>query len=105
MASNYSWSFIMIPLIDLTAPTILSVSPANGSTGVSVNPAISAVFSEEMSAATINATRFQLTNASNVAVPFTVGYNASSRTAILTPSVALAGSSLYKVTVIGDLPE
>jgi hypothetical protein len=30
LVSDYTWYFIMIPLIDLTSPTVLSVTPPNG---------------------------------------------------------------------------
>ena len=54
-----------------------------------------------MNAATVNTSTFELRNASNVLVTATVSYNATTKTATLTPSAALASSSIYAATVKG----
>ncbi|MBL7740016.1 MAG: Ig-like domain-containing protein [Chitinophagaceae bacterium] len=101
MSYDYTWTFIMIPLFDLTAPTVLSVSPSNGATGVSTSTTVSVVFSEAMNAATINTTSFELRTAGNTLVPATVSYNSSLRKATLTPSGFLANAAVYKAIVKG----
>ncbi len=100
-------SYVATYAADTTAPTVTSKSPAAGATGVSQGTAVTATFSEAMDAATITGTppspsqTFELRNASNVLVQATVTYNAGTRTATLTPSASLAGSTTYTATVKG----
>jgi len=101
MTNDYSWYFIMIPLVDLTPPTILSTSPANGATGVSISTNITALMSEEMTPSSVNATTVELRNPANVLVPATVSYNVSTRVITLDPSSSLAPATLYRATVKG----
>ena len=81
---------------DLTPPTISSSNPSNGTTGVAVNTAISATFSEAMDSSTINTTTFTV-KAGSTAVPGTVSY--SGNTATFTPTGSLAYSTSYTATV------
>jgi glucose/arabinose dehydrogenase len=98
LAADFAWSFTTVDA-DLTAPTVLSVTPVNGSTGVNVGVNATAVFSESMNAATISASTIEMRNASNVLVSATVSYNTSTRTATLAPLASLATSAVYTVTV------
>ena len=86
---------------DTIPPTVTSKSPAAGATGVSLGTTVTATFSEAMDAATINTSTFTLQNASNPPVSATVSYNASTRTATLTPTASLAGLTTYTATVKG----
>ncbi len=86
---------------DSAAPTVASRSPAPGATGVSVDTSVTATFSEAMDAATINASTFELRNASNAVVTATVSYDGATRTATLRPASALAASSSFTATVRG----
>ena len=86
---------------DTGAPTVASRSPAPGATGVGVDTSVTATFSEEMDAATLTTSTFELRNASNVVVTSTVSYDGATRTATLRPASALAASSTYTATVRG----
>jgi hypothetical protein len=86
---------------DNQAPTIASVTPASGATGVSVGATATARFSEPMDPATITTSSVGLATASGTAVPATVSYDAATRTATLTPTAALAFGTQYRVTVEG----
>ena len=77
---------------DTTPPTVSSVSPADGATGVATTTAVSATFSEAMNAATIGASTFELRDAANVLVASNVSYDATTLTARLTPTAVLAAS-------------
>lgn len=102
MANDFTWAFIMIPLTDLTAPVILSVSPAAGATNVSSTTPVNINFSEAMKASTIKTSTVELrNNVSNALITATVSYNASLKRAILTPSSALANGTVYKAIVKG----
>ena len=86
---------------DSTAPTVTGTSPASGATGVPIGAVVTATFSEAMNASTINTNTFQLRNAANALVPATVAWDAGTRSARLTPSSALDGSTTYTAQVIG----
>ena len=86
---------------DSTAPTVTNRSPAPGANGVSVDSSVTAGFSEAMDPSTINASTFELRNASNAVVTATVSYDGATRTATLRPASALAASSTYTATVRG----
>ena len=84
---------------DTTQPTVTSTTPAGGATDIAVGSAVTAVFSEAMDAATISTATFALRDASNTLVPAAVTYNATTRTATLTPNSAMAASTDRKSVV------
>ncbi|MGD0281582.1 MAG: Ig-like domain-containing protein [Dissulfurispiraceae bacterium] len=81
-----------------TAPTVSAVVPANAATGVAINTAVSATFSEAMNSTTIisPATTFTLTQG-GTAVAGKVTY--SGVTAVFTPTSNLASSTTYTATI------
>jgi hypothetical protein len=102
-ATNY-WVDIVFSATgtpDTTPPTVSSVSPAAGATGVATTTAVSATFSEAMNAATIGTSTFELRDAANVLVASNVSYDAPTLTARLTPTAVLAASQTYTATVRG----
>ncbi len=78
---------------DTTAPTVSSTNPAISATAVAVNTAITATFSETMTASTISSATFTLNNG----VTGTVIY--SGTTATFTPSSNLFYSTKYTATI------
>ena len=86
---------------DTTPPTVVSVTPAAGATGVGVSAAATATFSEAMNAATITTSTVVLRNPGNVIVSSTVGYNSGTNVVTLTPTAALAASTTYTATIAG----
>ncbi|HEY7758693.1 MAG TPA: Ig-like domain-containing protein [Burkholderiales bacterium] len=82
---------------DTTPPTVTSVSPANGATGVSTNVVVVVDFSDELAAATINAATMTLTTGGNPPVPATISVGAFS--AALRPSSPLSGGTMYQLTL------
>ncbi len=96
MQASYSWSFATGPATDTTPPTVSSTSPANLATGIAVNRAITATFSEPMDPATITAATFTL-SASSGYISGTVSYTGS--TATFTPSGSLAYETIYTATI------
>jgi Ice-binding-like/Bacterial Ig-like domain len=102
MAAPYTWSFTTgIALApDTTRPTVLGTTPATGEINVALNQRPSVVFSEPMSAATLNGTSFTLRDTvSNAAVAGSVGYSADSRALIFTPTAALTAATNYTATL------
>ncbi len=85
---------------DTTPPTVLSVSPANLATNVSPTTAVQVTFSEPMLASSITASTIFLTNSvTSAVVPAIVSYNLATHVATLAPTISLAGSTTYSLTV------
>ncbi|MGD9723480.1 MAG: DUF4082 domain-containing protein [Pirellulales bacterium] len=92
--------FSTTPPVDTTAPTVIGFNPTSGATNVATNTAVTVTFSEAMDASTINSTTVQLLDGATP-VAASVSYNASTNTATLTPSAALANSTSYSISVTG----
>ena len=86
---------------DTTPPTVQSVNPVSGASGVSASTAITITFSEAMNASSVNANSILLRDASNNLVPATVTYGSTTQTATLTPSNSLQAAASYSATVKG----
>ena len=103
-ASNY-WVDVVFstdpPPPDTTPPTVSTVLPAIGATGVVTGATVRATFSEIMNATTITTSSVTLRNATNQLVPAGVSYDSVTRTAVLTPSSPLASQTTYTATVKG----
>jgi methionine-rich copper-binding protein CopC len=84
------------------APQVTQKLPADGATGVAVGSSVSAVFDEDINAATLTNTSFTLTKSgSATAVPATVSYVGGTKTAMLAPTADLEPNTLYNVTLTG----
>lgn len=104
MASPYVWRFTTGITADTTRPRVSLTVPATTNpgplTGVPANTAISAVFTEAMAPASLNAASFTLTCAAPcVSPPGAVSYSVARKTAFFKPSAALAVGTTYTVTV------
>jgi hypothetical protein len=86
---------------DTTPPAVLAITPLANATNVAVNTTVTVRFSEAVDPATINGSTFVLRNAAGSTVAATIGYDAASFTAILTPTAVLANSAQYTATVVG----
>jgi hypothetical protein len=86
---------------DTTAPTVTGTSPATNATNVPVADNVTATFSEDMNATTVNTNTVELRGPGNTLVPAAVTYNSGSRSAILDPSSDLAANTQYTATVKG----
>src|SRR5207302_407048 len=80
--------------VSSSAPTATALSPAAGSSGVSVGVRPSATFSRAMDPATITSASFTLSGPAG-AVAATVAYDAATNSATLTPAAPLAMSTTY----------
>src|SRR5262249_53111978 len=86
--------------VDSTPPTVQSVNPGPGSVAPRAT-LVTATFSEAMNAATMSSTSFELHDSANGAVGATVAYDASTRTAVLSPSAPLTAGATYSARVHG----
>jgi hypothetical protein len=96
MASNYVWSWTTAATPDTTVPTVISTIPVDAATGVAINSAMSATFSEAMDPLTITTVTFTLKQGTT-SVSGTVTY--SLVTAVFTPLANLASSTVYTATI------
>lgn len=87
---------------DVTPPTVVSVTPADGATSVAVSVNVVVVFSEKMLASTIDGARFMLTKVSDGSeVPRAVTLGADEKTVTVNPSSSLLNSTQYKLHIDG----
>jgi hypothetical protein len=101
LAGTATSSFTTTAAADTTPPTVTAFSPSGGSSNVAVNSAMTVTFNEAMNASTISTSTVFVRNAAGVVAAANVSYNASARTATVTPSAALANSTTYTIVVRG----
>ena len=84
------------------APTIISIPPIAGATGVSTTASVSAAtFSGSIDPKTINGSTVMLLDPSGTPVPAAVTYSALTKTVRLTPEAELNPSTTYTVQIKG----
>src|SRR5439155_5020305 len=92
LAAAFTWQFTTA---GSGAPTVTSVTPPNGQSGVDRAYHPTATFSVDMNASTITTSSFTLKDPTGTLVTATVAYNSTTRTATLTPSRSLSGLTTY----------
>lgn len=78
-------------------PTVLSIAPGNGATGISGDGNVSATFSEAMDPATLTTATFTLT--SELSAPITGVVSYADSTAVFSPTSALPGDAVFTATL------
>ncbi|HET9253415.1 MAG TPA: Ig-like domain-containing protein, partial [Candidatus Eisenbacteria bacterium] len=96
LATDYVWTFSTRAPPDVTPPSVISVLPFSGATGVAPTATVRATFSEPMEPASVSTSTFRL-NAGATPIAGTVTF--SGETAILTPSTSLAYQTTYTARV------
>ncbi|WP_244292776.1 S8 family serine peptidase [[Micrococcus luteus] ATCC 49442] len=81
------------------APTVTAKTPAAGATSVPQGSNVTATFSAPVQG--VGAGTFVLRNAAGNAIPATVSYNATTRTATLDPAASLAADGKFTATLTG----
>jgi Ice-binding-like/Bacterial Ig-like domain len=81
----------------VSLPGVISVTPAQGATGVVNNTTVTATFSMTMNSASITTSSFTVTGPGGTAVAGAVAY--SGTTATFTPAAALAYGTTYTATI------
>ena len=102
LASSFTWSFTTGDTTCLSGPpTVISVTPPDGATGICPNTVVLATFSEAMNPSTINTTTFTLTAPGTPPVPVagTVTYDVASHVATFIPTDPLALNTIYTATI------
>lgn len=96
LAEEKVWTFTSSGTQDVTAPTVISTIPADTATGVDINSALAATFSEAMCALSFPATTFTLKQGTTP-VKGKVAY--AGLTATFTPDASLAPGTEYTATI------
>ena len=94
-------SYVATYAADTTPPTVTATSPPDDATGVGQGTTTTVTFSEAVDSSTITGSTFELRDAGGALVPASISYNASTRTATLTPSASLAALTTFTATVKG----
>lgn len=97
--SATTWSYTTGSGRDISAPTVIAVTPANAATGVTAGSAVVVTFSEMIDQSSL-ASAFTLARGT-VPIAGSIAYNASIRQATFTPAAFLAGSAAHTVNVSG----
>ena len=88
---------------DTTAPVVSARTPAAGATNVARTTGATVTFDEAVTGVT--ASTVQLRDAKGAAVPATVSYDSTTRTASLTPSAALRARTAYTVSLSSTITD
>jgi hypothetical protein len=83
-------------IADITAPTVISIAPADLASSIAINTNITATFSEAMNASTINSTTFTVKLGST---PVAGAVTYVGTTAIFKPTSVLIGNTAYTATI------
>ncbi|KKO20531.1 MAG: hypothetical protein BROFUL_00753, partial [Candidatus Brocadia fulgida] len=96
MAVDYTWEFTTGTDTDTSPPTVSATSPVHGASGVAVNRAITATFSEAMDAVTVTAATFTVNDGSG-----NISGSVSCRgmTVTFSPTSNLTPSIVYTATI------
>ena len=99
-STNY-WVDVVFSTTASSGPTVNSVTPSAGATGVNVGAVITATFNEMMEPSTVNTSTFELRDATGALVPASVLVGGETPTVSLMPSSPLAHATTYTATVKG----
>ncbi len=91
------------PVVVKSYLTLVNISPASGASGVSVDAAIVATFSEDLDPSTVDSQTAYMEDGSQLPVVATVVYDDASRSVMLTPESSLAEGTEYRVTFTRDI--
>ncbi|MCP3421037.1 DUF4082 domain-containing protein [Nocardioides pinisoli] len=97
-SENYWVDVVYAEANDTAKPTVTARTPAPGATAVAMGTDVTATFSEAVQQSSI---AFELRAPGGAVVPATTSYDATSRTATLRPSAALAASTTYTAALSG----
>jgi methionine-rich copper-binding protein CopC len=92
-----TWSFTTA--VDATAPSVSARTPNDGATAVAPSSRVTVTFDEPVQG--VGANSFSVRTTAGAPVAATVGYDAATRVATLTPSAPLAWSTGYTATLAG----
>ncbi|WP_457964493.1 DUF4082 domain-containing protein [Arthrobacter sp. D1-29] len=96
--TNYWVDVVFSATATTTAPSVTTVAPAAGATGVAVDVKPTAAFNQPVTASSVV---FTLKDPANADVAGSTSYDAGANTATFTPSASLSHNTTYTATVSG----
>jgi hypothetical protein len=90
---------------ELTNPTVVSVSPANGATGVATDTVVTITFSDPVNPLTVTDATFFVQTNTGVRVTGAITVAADGLIATITPDAALSASTNYQVRAFNPLTD
>jgi hypothetical protein len=81
---------VKLPSSPVRTPSVVSVTPTQGATGVGAGSDVTAKFNLALDGSTVNSSTFTLTDQNGTVVPATVRYDEDAQTATLTPNAPLS---------------
>lgn len=96
---------------DTIRPTVTTMSPGEDSFVMGTNSKLTATFSEAMDPATVDATKFRLSDGANLTtgevnyLPGVVTYDSTNRIAVFTPTGGLSPNKRYTATIITGIKD
>ncbi len=99
LAATHSWTFTTGPAPDTTPPTVSTVTPSNGATGVPINQNVNATFSEPIDANTIGTGTFNLKGPGTTLVVGTIAFVDVTGVATFSPTNPLPSNTLFTATL------
>ena len=103
-AGNVGQATAVVTVLDIVAPTIVAVTPADGATAVDPASSVVVQFSESMDGATVTPANLAITR-EGVTVAATLVLTTDGRTATLTPQEPLALAATYSVVAAVGLAD
>lgn len=100
LSASELWLDMHTPIDPATPFQIAGTTPSADSIGVVSTP-ITATFTRPVNPSTVTSTAFVLRDGDANAIAATVAYNASTRTATLTPSSSLSPQTIYSAGIVG----
>jgi large repetitive protein len=102
VAHNY-WFFTTGSGTDTVAPTVVSVSPPNGSTNVGDNIDVHVVFSKAIDPVTVSASSIQLTGGGTTQVADAISFGNNNQSVVLVPHGPLPDNTVMTLAISGVL--
>jgi len=99
LANAFVWTFATGATVDSTRPRVTTTVPVDAATGVAINTAITATFTEDMDPATINGSSFTLTGPGSTTIAGSVSYAVGAKTATFSPTANLPINTLMTATI------
>ena len=99
LLNDFTCTFTTGAAPDTTAPTVTATEPANAATGVMLNSAVAATFSEAINPLTITTTSFIVRGPGSTSVSGAVSYAGPSASAVFNPTEALLPNTTYTGTI------
>ena len=86
---------------DSTAPTVVSVGPPNGVTGVGVNALVVVTFNKAVNPISVTGATIQISGGGQTEIPSSIAFDSTNTTVTITPQMPLAANTLTTIAING----